>query len=184
MAEQLRFPGFPEKPEENYWQYPRICNGWWHLLSGTEQKVLDYILRHTWGYKKTSDRISLSQFQNGITNKKTGEEVDKGIGIKRKDVILKAIKRLEEMGFIRTFQKAGKTKEFTLVTNGDTSSHQSRQVGSHQNGHTITDVTIEDRQYPFNKPKRTDYDKIWVCPRGIHKYQSECGCLEAIKYNL
>lgn len=112
---QLKFPGFPEKPEENYWQYPRVCNGWWHLLSGSEQKVLDYILRHTWGYGKTSDRISLTQFIQGIFNKTTGEWVDKGTGIKNRDVIIKAIGKLEKLGFIKTIRREGKTTEFALV---------------------------------------------------------------------
>jgi len=156
---QLKFPGFPEKPEENYWQYPRICNGWWHLLSGSEQKVLDYILRHTWGYKKTSDRISISQFQNGIINKKTGEQVDRGIGIKQKRTILDAIKRLETMGFIKTFQKTGKTKEFQLVTEIHTTSNQNTQVASNQKTHTITDVTIEDIQYKKRYPSYKEIKK-------------------------
>lgn len=112
---QLKFPGFPEKPEENYWQYPRVCNGWWHLLSGSEQKVLDYILRHTWGYGKTSDRISLTQFIQGIFNKTTGEWVDRGTGIKNRDVIIKAIGKLEKLGFIKTIRREGKTTEFALV---------------------------------------------------------------------
>lgn len=29
--EQLKFPGFPQEPTENYWQYPKIMNGFWHL---------------------------------------------------------------------------------------------------------------------------------------------------------
>lgn len=41
-------------------------------LSGAELKVLLYIVRRTFGWKKNSDRISLSQFENGIT-RKTGE---------------------------------------------------------------------------------------------------------------
>lgn len=144
--QKQQFPGFPKEPTTNYWQYPRICNGWWHLLTGSEQKVLDYILRHTWGYNKTSDRISISQFRDGIINKKTGKIVDKGTGIKKRNVILKAIKRLEKLGFIRTIQKPGKIKEFKLVTNGYTTSNQRLPVASNQRLHTITDVTIKDIQ--------------------------------------
>jgi len=148
MAQQeLRFPGFPEKPYENYWQYPKMMNGYWHQLSGTEQKVLDYILRHTWGYQKTSDRISISQFMNGITNKKTGEVVDRGIGIKKRNSILSAIKRLERLGFVKIFQVSGKTKEISLVTNGNQTSNQRERVASNQRLHTIDNVTIYNRQY-------------------------------------
>ncbi len=142
-----KFPGFPEKPYENYWQYPKMMNGYWHELSGTEQKVLDYILRHTWGYQKMSDKISLSQFTEGIKNKKTGKWVDKGIGIRNKNTILKAIKKLEKIGFIKTSQFFGKPKEISLVTNGDNTSNQQLQVGSYRKLHTIDNNTINNKQY-------------------------------------
>jgi len=73
-----KFPGFPSEPTTNFWSYPKALNGYWHILNGSEQKVLDYILRHTWGYNKTSDRISLSQFKYGITTK-NGKKIDAGI---------------------------------------------------------------------------------------------------------
>jgi phage replication O-like protein O len=49
-------------------------------LSGAELKVLLYIVRRTFGWKKDSDRISLSQFESGIT-RKTGEVLDGGTGL-------------------------------------------------------------------------------------------------------
>ena len=155
MAEQLRFPGFPEKPEENYWQYPKVMNGYWHQLTGTEQKVLDYILRHTWGYQKTVDRISLSQFKNGIIIKKIGERIDWGIGIKRNEDILKAIKRLEELGFIKTFQQKGKTKEFSLVRQVNNPCPTGEQVGCPTGEHTINNYTINNRQYVSKETEKS-----------------------------
>ena len=99
MNEDEKFPGFPEKPRENYWQYPKVCNGWWHLLTGSEHKVLDYILRHTWGYQKTSDKIAYSQFLNGI-KKGDGTVIDTGIGIKSEETLRTALKRLKKKRFI------------------------------------------------------------------------------------
>jgi len=113
MVRELKvFPGF-EPPHENYWQYPKALNGYWSQLNGSEQKVLDYILRHTWGYQKTCDKISLSQFKNGI-KKKNGEYFDRGTGIKQDSTILKAIKMLEKIGFIECVQIARKTKFIKL----------------------------------------------------------------------
>ena len=155
MAEQLKFPGFPEKPVENYWQYPKVMNGYWHQLTGTEQKVLDYILRHTWGYQKTADRISLSQFKNGIIIKKTDERIDWGIGIKRNEDILKAIKRLEELGFIKTFQQKGKIKEFSHVRQVNNPCPTGEQVGCPTGEHTINNYTINNRQYVSKETEKS-----------------------------
>lgn len=94
-----KFPGFPPEPITNYWQYPKALNGWWHALTPTEQKVLDYILRHTWGYKKNADAIAISQFINGIT-KHDGTIVDKGTGIKNEKTVRKSLKGLILKGFI------------------------------------------------------------------------------------
>jgi len=157
MAEQLRFPGFPEKPAENYWQYPKICNGWWHLLSGAEQKVLDYLLRHTWGYQKyQGDYISISQFTNGIKNRKTGEIVDMGTGLSHTEVI-SSLKELENKGFIEKVirkegnKKTGKINYYKLklqpVKKVDTPSKESLEVGCKESLDTINNVTINNRQY-------------------------------------
>src|SRR5262245_13722964 len=73
-------------------------------LSGTELKVLLYVIRRTAGFKKTTDAISLSQFQNGITTK-DGRQLDKGCGVKDRKAIIAALKSLEEMKCI-TSEKA------------------------------------------------------------------------------
>ena len=106
MNEQhkTQFPGFPPKPQTNYWPYPRALNGWWHILTGSEQKSLDYILRHTWGYDKVSDRISYDQFLNGII-KKNGDWLDKGCGIKSSATLSNALKGLTYKGFIKTTKR-------------------------------------------------------------------------------
>ncbi len=154
-----KFPGFPPEPNENFWQYPRALNGYWHELSGSEQKVLDYIVRHTWGYRKNADRISLSQFKYGIKNKKTGVWVDRGTGIKHNQTLTNAVKRLEERGFILSVKRNGKTTEYILrvvqkVNNPDS---KNEQVGSIKNEHTIKDFPINNKQYGFSKKKKPYY---------------------------
>jgi phage replication O-like protein O len=55
-------------------------------LSGAELKVLLYIVRRTFGWKKDSDRISLSQFETGIT-RKNWEVLHGGTGLSRRAVL-------------------------------------------------------------------------------------------------
>jgi len=115
MPEPTEFPGFPTKPKSNYWCYPRIVNGWWNILTGSEQKVLDYILRHTWGYDKDCDAISYSQFEKGIFSKKEKKWIDKGTGLPLRS-IARAIKGLEKKAFIIVVKKQGKTSVYKLKT--------------------------------------------------------------------
>lgn len=110
-----RFPGFPPI-KGNCWQYPRDMDLWWHPLSGSEQKCLDYILRRTFGFDKNFDSISLSQFKNGIM-KKDGEVLDYGTGLD-KVTTLTALKALEEKGFIRIIKATGTTNKYELVMRG------------------------------------------------------------------
>jgi len=91
-----KFKGFD--PELKSWDFPMIINGWVHKLSGSEFKILWYILRHTYGWQKDSDAISYRQFRLGI-KKKNGEWLDRGTGMGF-GAIKKAIDGLVEKGFI------------------------------------------------------------------------------------
>lgn len=64
------------------------------ILTGSELKVLLYIIRRTKGFNKDSDAISLSQFQHGII-KKGGEQLDRGCGISDRQTIVDALASLE-----------------------------------------------------------------------------------------
>jgi phage replication O-like protein O len=79
-------------------------------LSGAEFKVLLYICRRTFGFKKESDNISLQQIATGITTK-DGRVLDKGTGLcltsitnaisslERKEIIVRGKNRSAEKGF-------------------------------------------------------------------------------------
>jgi hypothetical protein len=69
------------------------------ILTGAEVKVLLYIIRRTFGFKKQADSISLQQLQFGIT-KKDGTVLDNGCGVKNKNTLLQAIRSLEEKHII------------------------------------------------------------------------------------
>ncbi len=104
---QKEFPGF------NYWdsrkqflKYPMIMQEYWYLLSGSEQKVIDFIIRQTFGWKKQSDVISLSQFTGGIKK-------NHGTGLSRSQV-KRAIDDLEKKGFIEVERRNRRPSKFTL----------------------------------------------------------------------
>ena len=78
------------------------------MLSGSEQKVLDFILRQILGFVNDSNKISMSQFQNGY-----GKD-NKGTGLGKKS-ILKAIKGLEAKGFIRREGERYRLYRYSLV---------------------------------------------------------------------
>jgi phage replication O-like protein O len=69
-----------------YTQVPdAVFDVWLARLSGAELKVLLYIIRRTFGFKKQSDPISLDQMVSGIV-KKDGTRLDHGAGLARSSV--------------------------------------------------------------------------------------------------
>jgi phage replication O-like protein O len=77
-------------------------------LSGAELKVLLYICRRTFGWKKESDNISLNQMLRGIT-RKDGTRLDRGVGLS-KPTLLRTIKSLVEKGIILAEQRDSQEK--------------------------------------------------------------------------
>src|SRR5947209_6337878 len=73
-------------------------------LSGAEIKVLLYVVRRTFGFKKDSDTISLQQICKGITTK-DGRQLDRGTGL-NKDTAVRAVKGLVERNIIRTERRS------------------------------------------------------------------------------
>src|SRR5512135_3715278 len=77
-------------------------------LSGAELKVLLYIIRRTFGFKKDSDNISLKQICKGIKTK-AGEVLDKGTGLSLSTVQI-ALKGLIEKNCVLTARNSSKEK--------------------------------------------------------------------------
>jgi DNA-binding HxlR family transcriptional regulator len=77
-------------------------------LSGAELKVLLYIIRRTFGFKKERDNISLNQLIHGITTK---EDVvlDRGTGLSKK-TLLETLKNLVEKNLIISERRRSKEK--------------------------------------------------------------------------
>lgn len=104
------FPGFRRNYIKDFFIYPLILEEFWHTLSGSEQKVLCFILRQTIGFRKTCDFITLKQFATGIG----GKSKNKGTGLSTSQ-IRRAIVLLEEKGFIHVHRSYRKPSNFCLV---------------------------------------------------------------------
>jgi Bacteriophage replication protein O len=78
------------------------------VCSGAGFKVLAYIVRRTFGFKKESDTISLKQMVEGITTK-DGKVLDRGTGLSKSTVAV-AIKGLVEKGIIEVQRNSSKAK--------------------------------------------------------------------------
>ncbi len=92
-------PEFSGYTSPNYTQVPdELFDRQLPDLTGAELKVLLYIMRRTFGWKKDSDNISLKQMVEGIT-KKDGTIQDRGAGLS-KSAAAKAVKGLIAKGVI------------------------------------------------------------------------------------
>jgi hypothetical protein len=72
-------------------------------LSGAEVKVLLYIFRRTFGWKKDSDNISLSQLVSGIT-RRDGTVLDRGTGLSKPSVS-RTLQQLVAKGMLRKVRR-------------------------------------------------------------------------------
>jgi phage replication O-like protein O len=104
-AHQATFPGF-QFP--NTTQIPNeVFDTLMPHLSGGELKVLLYICRRTFGFRKDSDSISLTQIAHGITTR-AGRVLDQGTGLSKRHVI-NALKALEKRNIITVTRKVDET---------------------------------------------------------------------------
>lgn len=89
-------------------------------LSDPELRVLLYIIRRTFGFKKDRDNISLQQITEGIV-RRDGERLDYGCGV-GKTAAIKAVKGLVEKNIIakqnnRSDERGDEATTYTLVFN-------------------------------------------------------------------
>lgn len=88
-----------EKFIPNSFQVPNVyIDEYLHMLSNSEIKVLLYAMRRIFGFQKRTDRISISQFCDGVKNK-DGDILDHGTGLSPATVI-KSLDKLIEYGLI------------------------------------------------------------------------------------
>ncbi len=101
ILKEINFTGIKSP---NYTQVPDVVIDMLMAgFSGAEFKALIYIIRRTFGFKKDSDYISLSQMVNGIKTR-DGKIIDRGTGL-NKDTVVNALKVLEGIGIIKKIKK-------------------------------------------------------------------------------
>lgn len=80
-------------------------------IPDAEMKCLLYICRRTFGFRRSSDRISYSQFINGIKTRE-GRVLDLGTGLSRQSVNI-ALRSLDFSGAIKV-NKQGRTNLYAI----------------------------------------------------------------------
>jgi len=110
--EKLHFSGFISP---RYTQVPdELFDDLMSHLSGAELKVLLYIIRRTFGFKKDVDNISLNQICKGIITR-DGEVLDRGTGLSQQAVIT-ALKGLVEKNAIVAKRRSSKERGYESTT--------------------------------------------------------------------
>src|SRR3990170_2672346 len=95
-----QFPGF-DIPRQNWFKLPY---NWTDLTAGmqswAEQKIVEYVLRHTWGYQEYGGlkKITLDEFEKG-RKRGDGSRVDRGGGVHRQ-AIISGIRQSVDDGFL------------------------------------------------------------------------------------
>lgn len=119
-----RSPNYTPVPDE---LFDRQLPG----LSGAELKVLLYIMRRTFGFKKDADDISLNQICRGITTR-DGRMLDRGTGLSKSTAQL-AIKGLLAKHAVLTTKRVSKEKgneattyELNVPTRGPSTENRHR----------------------------------------------------------
>lgn len=107
IKDDVKFPGYEywDSPRQ-FLKYPMILQEYWWALTGSEQKVMDMVVRQTFGWKRQSDVIALSQFTDGIKK-------NRGTGLSRSQV-KRAIDSLEKRGFIEVERFDRRASKFTM----------------------------------------------------------------------
>jgi hypothetical protein len=114
-----------------------IFDVWLSQLTGSELKVLLYIVRRTFGFKKDADRISLTQICESIVTRE-GKVLDRGTGLSRTSAS-RAVRALESLGLIvvsRSQDEGGKhaTNTYRLHFKGFDDDRNTDSDGGKDNG--------------------------------------------------
>jgi hypothetical protein len=100
-SDQAAFPGWSSP---NFTPVPdELFDSVMVDLSGSQLKVLLYIMRRTFGFKKERDAISFRQFREGI-RRRDGTALDRGCGVKSYGQINDALQALEARGYIVSYK--------------------------------------------------------------------------------
>ncbi len=162
-----KFPGF-RSPK--YTQVPdELFDELLSQLNESELKVLLYIIRRTFGFKKDSDNISIAQICKGIKTR-DGKVLDKGTGL-GKSSVARAIKGLEGKNIIIARRRKNQKKGFLPTTyslniiHNPLSQNKTRVVPLEEQGlvskRNIQETVLQDIDNNVNVPqypKKPEYE--------------------------
>lgn len=121
-------------------------------LSEAELRVLLYIMRRTFGFKKKADAISLSQLTGGI-RKRDGSVLDFGTGLSKPSV-LKAVNALQSKGIITIAKRTGQdgrneinVYQLRFLEESNSSTHD--RNSSHPAGYSNTEYLSKEYTLPL-----------------------------------
>jgi hypothetical protein len=98
-------------------------------LSLNELRIMLYIMRRTFGFKKQRDAIALQQFVDGIVTRQ-GKRLDRGCGVRGRGHLMEALRALEEKGYIISEpQPEGLPTVYRLRLRGDPVRHLQESAG-------------------------------------------------------
>src|SRR5690242_19045423 len=86
------------------------------ILTDPELRVLLYLVRRTFGFKKETDEVSLSQIVHGIVTR-DGKRLDWGAGVVKSTAVL-AVQGLEAKGIITVHRRESVARGFEANTYG------------------------------------------------------------------
>ncbi len=143
-------------------------------LSGAELKVLLYIMRRTFGFKKDSDNISLSQITHGIKTKE-GKQLDRGTGLHKSTAVV-ATNALVEKGYIIKTARAS-------VERGDEPNNYRLNLGSHSSA--SSHAPVSDYPTPPRVVKSDTQETVKQETEHVHEQQhmhdkSRCEALDSV----
>lgn len=120
-------------------------------LSGLEYQLVLLVIRKTWGYKKTEDAISLSQFST-YTDKSRRQVIETIKKLVKKNILVKktAPHKMCAYSFNKDFETwKVVVKKTALVKKTARSSEENRRLGSEENQHptkeTITKESTKEK---------------------------------------
>lgn len=153
-----------EKLKPNFTQIPNVFfDEIYSKLGFAELKVLLYIMRRTYGFQKKTDKISLTQFENGI------DKLDTGTGLARKNII-SALSSLEEKKIVIK-NKNKYITSYSLYLDSDLKLvTQSNQTSYAELPELVTQSNPQKKEKESIQNKDTAFDSFWsVYPKKVNK---------------
>ncbi len=124
-------------------------------LTEAELRVLLYVVRRTFGFKKNADAISVSQMVNGITTR-DGRVLDRGTGMS-KSAVWRGAKGLVEKGILlkeetRSENGEYETNVFSLHFASEAEMFEKERNKSENQGYLSKRVTLSlQKNYPHSR---------------------------------